>query len=89
MEPVPVTDPADPRVDDYRALHDVRARRRMEAGGDGHPGFFVAEGGHAVERLLASGRRVRSVLLDRISELGQWLVAKTSSPNERTEGESA
>ena len=65
MEPVPVTDPGDPRVDDYRALHDARARRRMETEGDG-PGFFVAEGGHALERLLASGRRVRSVLVDRI-----------------------
>jgi tRNA G18 (ribose-2'-O)-methylase SpoU len=38
----------------------------MEVAGDGGPGFFVAEGAHAVERLLASGRRVRSVLVDRI-----------------------
>jgi tRNA G18 (ribose-2'-O)-methylase SpoU len=66
VEPVPITDPADPRVDDYRELHDARARRRREAAGDDGPGFFVAEGGHAVERLLASGWRVRSVLLDRI-----------------------
>src|SRR5438132_983105 len=58
--------PADSRVDDYRSLHDAKIRRRMEEGGDGDPGFFVAEGGHAVERLLASGRRLRSVLLDRI-----------------------
>ena len=66
MEPVVVTDPADPRLDDYRDLHDARARRRMEAGGEGHPGFFVAEGSHALERLVASGRTVRSVLIDRI-----------------------
>jgi tRNA G18 (ribose-2'-O)-methylase SpoU len=65
MEPILVTGPDDPRVDDYRDLHDARARRRLETGGDG-PGFFVAEGAHAVERLLASGRRIRSVLLDRI-----------------------
>ena len=64
--PVRITDPADSRVDDYRSLHDAKIRRRMEEGGDGDPGFFVAEGGHAVERLLASGRRLRSVLLDRI-----------------------
>ena len=62
--PVPVTDPDDPRVDDYRHLDDARVRRRMETGGDG-AGFFVAEGAHAVGRLLASGRRIRSVLLDR------------------------
>jgi len=66
VETVLITDPADPRVDDYRDLHDARARRRMETPGDDGPGFFVAEGGHAVGRLLASGRGVRSVLLDRI-----------------------
>lgn len=38
----------------------------MEAAGDGGPGFFVAEGTHALLRLLASGRPVRSVLLDPI-----------------------
>ena len=63
MEPVPVTDADDPRVDDYRALHDARVRRQMETTGDG-PGFFVAEGAHAVGRLLDSGRRIRSVLVD-------------------------
>jgi tRNA G18 (ribose-2'-O)-methylase SpoU len=66
VEPIPVaevTDPADPRVDDYRELHDARVRRRMETGGVG-AGFFVAEGAHAVERLLGSGRRIRSVLVD-------------------------
>jgi tRNA G18 (ribose-2'-O)-methylase SpoU len=63
---VAVSDPADPRVDDYRDLHDARARRRMESARDGHPGFFVAEGAHALRRLLASGRRIRSVLVDGI-----------------------
>jgi tRNA G18 (ribose-2'-O)-methylase SpoU len=71
VEPVPVTDPDDPRVDDYRELHDARARRRMETGGAG-AGFFVAEGAHALRRLLASGRRIRSVLIDglRLEALG-------------------
>jgi tRNA G18 (ribose-2'-O)-methylase SpoU len=75
VEPVRVTDPGDPRVDDYRELHDARARRRMEAAGGGWPGFFVAEGDHALGRLLASGRRLRSVLLDpvRLEGLGPGL----------------
>lgn len=64
MQPVPVTDPDDPRADDYRDLHDARARRRTEAPVAGGAGFFVAEGGHALERLIASGRRIRSVLVD-------------------------
>jgi tRNA G18 (ribose-2'-O)-methylase SpoU len=74
MPPVPVTDADDPRVDDYRQLHDARARRRIESAGEG-PGFFVAEGAHALERLLASGRRVRSVLVDgiRLEALGDRL----------------
>jgi tRNA G18 (ribose-2'-O)-methylase SpoU len=66
VEPVVITAPADPRVDDYRRLHDARARRLMERPDDSGPGFFVAEGAHALGRLLASGRRVRSVLVDPI-----------------------
>lgn len=83
MEPVPIADPADPRVDDYRLLTDARARRRMEAAGPdgGGPGFFVAEGASVVERLVASGRRVRSVLVDgaRLERLGP-LVAGLDAP---------
>ena len=65
-DPVRIVDPSDGRVDDYRFLPDARARRRIEAPDEasGDPGFFVAEGDHVLERLLASGRRVRSVLLD-------------------------
>jgi tRNA G18 (ribose-2'-O)-methylase SpoU len=66
VQPVPITDPDDRRVDDYRELHDARARRRMERAGDDGPGFFVAEGAHALHRLLTSGRRIRSVLLDHL-----------------------
>jgi tRNA G18 (ribose-2'-O)-methylase SpoU len=66
VEPAPVTDPDDRRVDDYRQLHDARARRLMERPDDGSRGFFVAEGAHALQRLLASGRRLRSVLVDHI-----------------------
>jgi tRNA G18 (ribose-2'-O)-methylase SpoU len=64
VEPSAITDPDDRRVDDYRQLHDARARRLMERPDGGGPGFFVAEGAHALQRLLASGRRLRSVLVD-------------------------
>lgn len=53
-----ITDPADPRLDDYRQLNDQAARRRIE--GDE---FFVAEGYVAIDRLIESGHRIRSVLL--------------------------
>jgi tRNA G18 (ribose-2'-O)-methylase SpoU len=66
VEPAAITDPDDRRVDDYRRLHDARARRLMERPDDDSPGFFVAEGAHALSRLLASGRRLRSVLVDHI-----------------------
>ncbi|HKY77514.1 MAG TPA: RNA methyltransferase, partial [Acidimicrobiia bacterium] len=66
MEPALITDPDDGRVDDYRQLQDARARRLMERPDDGSPGLFVAEGAHALQRLLTSGRRIRSVLVDRI-----------------------
>ena len=64
MEPAVITNPDDRRVDDYRQLHDARARRLIERPDDGTPGFFVAEGAHALQRLLTSGRRLRSVLVD-------------------------
>jgi tRNA G18 (ribose-2'-O)-methylase SpoU len=48
----------DQRLADYRELKDAAARRRIE--GDE---LFIAEGPTAIERLLASGHRVRSVLV--------------------------
>lgn len=53
-----IDDTSDPRLSDYRELRDATARRRIE--GDV---FFIAEGPVAIERLLASGHRVRSVLV--------------------------
>ena len=66
VEPAAITEPDDRRVADYRQLHDARVRRLMERPDDGSPGFFVAEGAHALQRLLRSGRRLRSVLVDQI-----------------------
>ncbi len=48
----------DPRLGDYAWLNDQRFRRRSE--GDE---FFIAEGYVAIDRLIESGHRVRSVLL--------------------------
>lgn len=56
----------DPRLDDYRGLRDPARRSRLEPKG----GFFVAEGIFVIERLLASGLEVRSLLLTE-SKLGR------------------
>lgn len=58
MTVVDVRDPGDPRVADFRGLTDARARAVLEA----ERGIFVAEGTFAVDRVLASGLEVRSVL---------------------------
>ena len=55
---MPVDDPSDPRLADYHELTDPAARRRRE-----RDELFVAEGMTAIERLLESGHRVRSVLV--------------------------
>jgi tRNA G18 (ribose-2'-O)-methylase SpoU len=55
---ITVDDPADPRVDEYRALNDQPYRRRFE--GDR---IVMVEGFVAIDRLLDSGLTVRSVLL--------------------------
>jgi tRNA G18 (ribose-2'-O)-methylase SpoU len=59
--PVRIVDPGDPRLADYRQLRDAVARRQIE--GDE---LFVAEGPVAIERMIASGHHVRSVLLDEL-----------------------
>lgn len=57
-EPVRIDAADDARLADYRDLKDAAARRRIE--GDE---LFVAEGPVAIERMLASGHRPRSVLV--------------------------
>lgn len=56
--PERIDDATDARLADYRELKHAAARRRIE--GDE---LFIAEGPTAIERLLASGYRVRSVLV--------------------------
>lgn len=53
-----IDDATDPRLVDYRELRDISARRVIE--GDE---FFIAEGPVAIERLIASGHRIRSVVV--------------------------
>jgi tRNA G18 (ribose-2'-O)-methylase SpoU len=55
---IPIDDPEDPRVSDYRQLNDQAVRRAME--GDE---YFLAEGWMSIERMIDSGHRFRSVLL--------------------------
>ena len=72
-----IDEATDPRLADYRELRDVPARRRIE--GDE---FFIAEGPVAIERLVESGHRVRSVVVsepkyDRLRHLLDRLAAPT------------
>jgi tRNA G18 (ribose-2'-O)-methylase SpoU len=57
---VPVTDPADERISDYRALTDVELRTRWEP----PHGLFIAEGELVLRRALRAEYRLRSVLID-------------------------
>jgi tRNA G18 (ribose-2'-O)-methylase SpoU len=61
MPVVPVDDPDDPRLDDYRRLNDPAERRQVERSGS----FFIAEGDLVIRTLLATRDRwpVRSLLL--------------------------
>ena len=72
-----IEDASDPRLADYRDLRDISARRRIE--GDE---FFIAEGPVAIERLVASGHHIRSIVVserkyERLRELLDSLDAPT------------
>ena len=56
---IPVIDPDDVRLDDYRRLQNQTIRRQMEDAGR----FFIVEGWEAVRRLLLTKWEVRSVLV--------------------------
>lgn len=64
-----VTDPADERLADYRALTDVELRTRWEP----PHGLFIAEGELVLRRALRAGYAPRSYLLDvsRVDALGE------------------
>ena len=56
---VELTDPADPRLADYRDLRDVELRKHLEA----EHGLFLAEGEKVVRRAVAGGFTPRSFLM--------------------------
>ncbi|WP_426244499.1 TrmH family RNA methyltransferase [Nocardioides sp. LHG3406-4] len=55
----PITDPADPRLADYRDLRDVELRKHLEA----EHGLFLAEGEKVVRRAVEAGFAPRSFLM--------------------------
>ena len=58
-ELLPIDDPADPRLADYRDLRDVELRKNLEA----EHGLFLAEGEKVVRRAVEAGYRPRSFLM--------------------------
>lgn len=60
MPVVPITDPADDRLGDYRALTDLELRTRWEPPN----GLFIAEGELVLRRALRAGYQPRSYLVD-------------------------
>jgi tRNA G18 (ribose-2'-O)-methylase SpoU len=56
---VEITDPADPRLADYRDLRDVELRKHLEA----EHGLFLAEGEKVVRRAVSAGFTPRSFLM--------------------------
>jgi tRNA G18 (ribose-2'-O)-methylase SpoU len=58
-ELVEITDPADPRLGDYRDLRDVELRKHLEA----EHGLFLAEGEKVVRRSVEAGFAPRSFLM--------------------------
>jgi tRNA G18 (ribose-2'-O)-methylase SpoU len=59
-DPIVITDPADERIADYRALTDLELRTRWEPPN----GLFIAEGDLVLRRALRAGYVMRSVLVD-------------------------
>lgn len=58
-EHVPISDPHDARLADYRDLRDVQLRKHLEA----EHGLFIAEGEKVLRRAVESGHAARSFLM--------------------------
>jgi tRNA G18 (ribose-2'-O)-methylase SpoU len=84
---IPITDPSDDRLADYRALTDVELRTRWEP----PHGLFIAEGELVLGRALRAGYRPRSVLVDakrvdQVPDVAAPLYAATQDVLEATTG---
>jgi tRNA G18 (ribose-2'-O)-methylase SpoU len=80
VDVIPVIDVEDERLDGYRRLNDVAWRKRYEASSS----TFVAEGWTVLERVLAAGLEVQSILCvsgrsERVSVQGGIPVFEASS----------
>ena len=61
---IAVDEISDPRIDVSLGLRDKSLRQRREAPGGDLAGVFIAEGDIVIERAIAAGYKLRSVLID-------------------------
>jgi tRNA G18 (ribose-2'-O)-methylase SpoU len=74
---IEVTDPADPRLADYRDLRDVELRKHVET----EHGLFLAEGEKVIRRAVEAGFQPRSFLMpERRMEALADVLAATDAP---------
>lgn len=64
MPRIPIDDPDDERIRNYMGLRDHVLRQLKERPGGEMAGVFMAEGDLVVERALAAGHRLQSILID-------------------------
>ena len=61
---IAVHEPSDPRIDVFQGLRDKALRQRREAHGGDMAGVFIAEGDIVINRAIAAGYTLHSVLID-------------------------
>ena len=61
---VPIDDATDPRIDVFQGLRDKALRQRLESLDGDMAGLFIAEGDIVINRAIAAGYKLRSVLVD-------------------------
>ena len=61
---VPIDNATDPRIDVFQGLRDKALRQRLESLDGDLAGLFIAEGDIVINRAIAAGYKLRSVLVD-------------------------
>jgi tRNA G18 (ribose-2'-O)-methylase SpoU len=61
---IAVSEPNDPRIEVFQGLRDKSLRQKREAPGGDMQGVFIAEGDVVINRALAAGYKLQSVLVD-------------------------